>query len=93
MIVPIVVRSGTPGLPYAAGMGDQARGRERRGGDERAMGGLSGGGPSILGTGGSMRARDVSQPGPDHLGRAEKVVQVSYRPGAAGRGGNSPEAS
>jgi hypothetical protein len=38
--------------------------------------GLTGGGPSIVGVSGGMRARDVSRPRPKDLARAEKTVVV-----------------
>jgi hypothetical protein len=76
-----------------------AGGRGR--GDEGAAG-LTGGGPSQLGVGGSMRARDVSRPDDADITAAEKLVQVSYRPrskarppatGQPGSGGSSPVSS
>lgn len=70
------------------------------GGDDRAVAALTGGGPSLLGVGGSMRARDVSRPTEEHEALAEKLVQVSYRPRSrprpplqSGSGGKSPDAS
>ena len=54
-------------------------GRRGRSGDEGAAGGLTGGGPSLLGVGGSMRARDVSRPSVEDLAVAEELVQVSFR--------------
>jgi hypothetical protein len=81
-----------------------APGARRAGGDESAAGSLTGGGPSQLGVGGSMRARDVSRPSTDDLAAAEDLVQVSFRPRfrprptstgpqPAGSGGSSPDAS
>jgi len=55
-------------------------GGRRDGGDERAAGALTGGGPSVLGVVGSMRVRDVSRPTEDDAEAAERLVQVSYRP-------------
>src|SRR4051794_37485324 len=93
---------------YAAAMPTGPRrgaGSGRPGNEERAAAALVGGGPSQLGVDGSMRARDVSRPTEDDAARAERVVQVSYRPrskprptGSApaqadGSGGSSPDAS
>jgi hypothetical protein len=55
-------------------------GRRNRGGEDAAAAALTGGGPSQLGVGGSMRARDVSRPRPVDVAAAERLVQVSYRP-------------
>jgi hypothetical protein len=57
-----------------------AEGRRGRSPDEAAAHALTGGGPSILGVNGSMRARDVSRPTESDLADAERLVQVSYRP-------------
>ena len=57
--------------------------RRERGGDDHAGAALTGGGPSLLGVSGSMRARDVSRPRPVDVEKAEKLVQVSYRPRSA----------
>ena len=59
-------------------------------GDEASVAALTGGGPSQLGVGGSMRARDVSRPGDEEIAEAERLVQVSYRPRSSGSGGSSP---
>jgi len=59
-------------------------------GDEASVAALTGGGPSQLGVGGSMRARDVSRPDEADLAEAERLVQVSYRPRSSGSGGSSP---
>jgi hypothetical protein len=61
----------------------------RPAGDETSAA-LTGGGPSQLGVGGSMRARDVSRPAEADLAEAERLVQVSYRPRSSGSGGSSP---
>ena len=66
-----------------------ARG-SRPGGDEASVAALTGGGPSQLGVGGSMRARDVSRPDDADIAEAERLVQVSYRPRSSGSGGSSP---
>lgn len=50
--------------------------RERAGG----MAGLTGGGPSIVGVSGAMRARDVSRVKPEHEAAAERSVVVRRRP-------------
>ena len=54
----------------------------RRKSDPRAggFGGLTGGGPSIVGVSGAMRARDVSRPRPGDAARAEKTVVIKRRP-------------
>jgi len=54
--------------------------RVKSGADETGSAALTGGGPSQLGVNGSMRARDVSRPRPEHLDEAEQLVQVSFRP-------------
>jgi hypothetical protein len=69
------------------------RGRRPGAGDDASIAALTGGGPSQLGIGGSMRARDVSRPRADDVAAAERLVQVSYRPrssGIGGSGGSSP---
>lgn len=50
------------------------------GGDARAVSGLTGGGPSLVGPVGAMRARDVSRPRPEDLERAERAVVIRRRP-------------
>lgn len=50
------------------------------GGDPRAVSGLTGGGPSLVGPVGAMRARDVSRPRPADLERAERGVVIRRRP-------------
>jgi len=67
------------GVVDVADTGRRGGGR-RDGGDERAAGALTGGGPSVLGVVGSMRVRDVSRPTEDDAAAAEQLVQVSYRP-------------
>lgn len=67
----------------ARGSGGGRRGdRSERGGrgEDGIAAALTGGGPSQLGIGGSMRARDVSRPRKTDVAAAEKLVQVSYRP-------------
>jgi hypothetical protein len=64
--------------------------RGRPGRDEASVAALTGGGPSQLGVGGAMRARDVSRPDDDDVAEAERLVQVSYRPRSSGSGGSSP---
>jgi hypothetical protein len=76
---------------YASRVAEQAR--RGRGGDDGAMTGLTGGGPSLLGVDGSMRARDVSRPREEDVAVAEELVQVSYRPRsrpASSGGGPTP---
>jgi hypothetical protein len=52
-----------------------------RGGGGRGPGaGLTGGGPSIVGVGGAMRARDVSRPRPADEVRAAKTLVIRRRP-------------
>jgi len=51
-------------------------GRRRDGGDTRGFGGLTGGGPSIVGVSGAMRARDVSRMRPSDAAKAEKSVVI-----------------
>src|SRR4051794_12061533 len=105
----MVRQARTSGLrAYAAAMPTGPRrsgGPPRPGSEERVAAALVGSGPSQLGVDGSMRARDVSRPTEDDAARAERVVQVSYRPrskprplGPAGSqpegtGGSSPDAS
>ena len=81
-------------------MAPNARRGGRGSGEERAATGLTGGGPSLLGVEGSMRARDVSRPTERDYADAERLVQVSYRQrpqsrpdGQPGSGGRSPETS
>ena len=83
-------------------MSPNVRRRGPRGGpgEERAAAALTGGGPSVLGVEGSMRARDVSRPTVRDYADAERLVQVSYRPrtppaqtAQPGSGGSSPDAS
>jgi hypothetical protein len=50
--------------------------RERPGG----FAGLTGGGPSIVGVSGAMRARDVSRIKPEHEAAAERGVVIRRRP-------------
>jgi hypothetical protein len=65
---------------------DVAGGRRGRGGDPadrgdaRGIGNLVGGGPSIVGTSGAMRARDVSQPDADEIAAALERVVIRQRP-------------
>ena len=47
--------------------------------DRGGVGGLVGAGPSVVGVSGSMRARDVSRPGPEHEAAAERDVVVRRR--------------
>lgn len=58
--------------------------RRKTGGDARGgragSGGLTGGGPSIVGVSGAMRARDVSRPRESDSARAEKTVVIKRRP-------------
>ena len=70
--------------------------------EERAAANLTGGGPSLLGVDGAMRAREVSRPTPADDAVAERLVQVSFRPRfsapgqppeSGGSGGSSPDAS
>jgi hypothetical protein len=42
--------------------------------------GLVGAGPSMVGTSGAMRARDVARPTAEHVARAERTVVVRRRP-------------
>ena len=49
-----------------------ADGKQRKGGGDIA--GLVGAGPSQVGTGGAMRARDAARPRPKDLTRAERTV-------------------
>ena len=65
---------------YASGMPTSPRRARPTGAEENAGAALYGGGPSQLGIGGSMRARDVSRPREEDLAEAERLVQVSYRP-------------
>jgi hypothetical protein len=46
--------------------------------------GLVGSGPSIVGTGGAMRARDVARPTAEQVARAERTVVVRRRPPEVG---------
>lgn len=57
-------------------MSERKKAREKPGG----VGGLTGGGPSIVGVTGAMRARDVSRIKPEHEAAAEKNVVVRRRP-------------
>ena len=58
-------------------MGEQRKGKPR----ERGTGAnLTGGGPSIVGTSGAMRARDVSRIRPADEALAEKRVVIRRRP-------------
>ena len=54
-------------------------GRKGAGREGRAVSGLTGGGPSIVGVSGGMRARDVSRIRPADLARAEKTVVIRRR--------------
>lgn len=81
-------------------MTPNARRGGRGAGEERAAAALTGGGPSLLGVEGSMRARDVSRPTERDYADAERLVQVSFRQGPpprstgqSGSGGRSPETS
>ncbi|HZG94570.1 MAG TPA: hypothetical protein VEZ46_07645 [Mycobacteriales bacterium] len=71
-------------------MADSGSGRVRRersgqpgGGHGQSGGsgasGLVGSGPSIVGTSGAMRARDVARPTAEDLARAERTVVVRRR--------------
>lgn len=51
---------------------------ERKG--RRDGGGLTGGGPSIVGVSGAMRARDASRVRPQDEAAAEKSVVIRRRP-------------
>jgi hypothetical protein len=51
--------------------------RERNAG---GAAGLTGGGPSIVGVSGAMRARDVSRVRPEHDAAAERSVVIRRRP-------------
>lgn len=54
--------------------------------DERALRGLTGSAPSIVGIEGSMRARDVARPRPaDHLAAAALPLKQGPRVGEAPR--------
>jgi hypothetical protein len=68
------------------------RGRPGNGEEAASIAALTGGGPSQLGVGGSMRARDVSRPTVTDYAEAERLVQVSYRPRSrpSGSDGSSP---
>lgn len=61
-----------------------SRRSERRGGPDNGrdngLGGLAGPGPSRVGVGGAMRARDVSCPRPEDLEAAEREVVIRRRP-------------
>jgi hypothetical protein len=72
-------------------VGEQRRGARKGGarhggreGGERGGGGgvagLTGGGPSIVGISGAMRARDVSRPRAEDEERAERSVVIRRRP-------------
>jgi hypothetical protein len=62
-------------------MGEQRRARGPRPGTERGgIAALAGGGPSIVGTVGAMRARDVSRPRPADEAAAERDLVVKRRP-------------
>lgn len=53
---------------------------KRKGGEKGSpVSGLTGGGPSIVGVSGGMRARDVSRIRPKDLARAEKTVVIRRR--------------
>jgi hypothetical protein len=67
-------------VPASARRPSGSRSGGRGGGEERAAAALTGGGPSVLGVKGSMRARDVSRPRAEDVAEAERLVQVSYRP-------------
>jgi len=58
--------AGRPGRPPAANVG-------------HGVASLVGGGPSIVGPVGAMRARDVSRPTAEDFARAEKTVVVRRR--------------
>jgi hypothetical protein len=53
--------------------------RGPRPGGVGGAGGLTGGGPSIVGAGGAMRARDVSRPRAADDERAERTVVIRRR--------------
>lgn len=53
--------------------GRGGRGQRHAGG---GAGGLTGGGPSLVGAGGAMRARDVSRPRAEDEERAERTVVI-----------------
>ncbi len=50
--------------------------RRRAAPKDNALAGLSGGGPSIVGVTGAMRARDAARPRPEDERRAERSVVV-----------------
>lgn len=53
----------------------------RRGGRTAGgVGNLAGGGPSIVGVSGAMRARDASRIRPEHVEAAERTVVLRRRP-------------
>jgi hypothetical protein len=54
-------------------------GQPRGSGSSGGVGGLTGGGPSIVGVVGAMRARDVSRPRPADEERAAKTLVVKRR--------------
>jgi len=58
-------------------MAEQRKGKRNAGG---GYGGLTGGGPSIVGVSGAMRARDVSRVKPEHEAAAAKRVVIRRRP-------------
>ena len=62
-------------------MAAKRKGSGEGGGDrgDRGVGGLTGGGPSLVGVSGAMRARDVSRPRETDLARAEKTVVIRRR--------------
>jgi hypothetical protein len=49
-------------------------------GDHGGFGNLTGGGPSIVGADGAMRARDVSRPRAEHDAAAERDLVIRRRP-------------
>ena len=56
--------------------------RSRRPAEGRDRGGiaqLTGGGPSIVGVSGAMRARDVARPRPEDRERAERTLVIKRR--------------
>lgn len=58
----------------------KSSGVDKSGGDTRGMGNLVGGGPSIVGVSGSMRARDVSRPTAEQIEAGIRQVVIRRRP-------------
>ncbi len=55
-------------------------GEKRKGARDNALSGLSGGGPSIVGVSGAMRARDAARPRLADEQRAERTVTIRRGP-------------